>query len=46
MISITGNLNILVLSGSRVPFAMAEQGQLPSFIARVHPRFPRLTSQF
>jgi len=25
IISITGNLNILVLSGSRVPFAMAEQ---------------------
>jgi APA family basic amino acid/polyamine antiporter len=39
IISITGNLNILVLSGSRVPFAMAEQQQLPSFIARVHPRF-------
>jgi APA family basic amino acid/polyamine antiporter len=39
IISITGNLNILVLSGSRVPFAMAEQHQLPSFIGRVHPRF-------
>jgi amino acid transporter len=39
MISITGNLNILVLSGSRVPFAMAEQQQLPSFIAKVHQRF-------
>jgi APA family basic amino acid/polyamine antiporter len=39
IISITGNLNILVLSGSRVPFAMAEQQQLPSFIARVHRRF-------
>lgn len=39
MISITGNLNILVLAGSRVPFAMAEQQQLPSFIARVHQRF-------
>ena len=34
IISITGNLNILVLSGSRVPFAMAEQQQLPSFIAQ------------
>ena len=30
VISITGNLNILLLSGSRVPFAMAEQRQLPS----------------
>lgn len=39
IISITGNLNILVLSGSRVPFAMAEQQQLPSLIARVHRRF-------
>jgi amino acid transporter len=39
IISITGNLNILVLSGSRVPFAMAEQQQLPSFIGRVHRRF-------
>ena len=39
LISITGNLNIILLSGSRVPFAMAEQNQLPSFLARVHPRF-------
>jgi amino acid transporter len=39
IISITGNLNILVLSGSRVPFAMAEQKQLPSLIGKVHPRF-------
>jgi amino acid transporter len=34
-----GNLNILVLSGSRVPFAIAEQKQLPAFLARVHRRF-------
>ncbi|HSB28192.1 MAG TPA: amino acid permease [Pyrinomonadaceae bacterium] len=39
IISITGNLNILVLSGSRVPFAMAEQKQLPSLLSLVHPRF-------
>jgi len=39
IISITGNLNILVLSVLGVPFAMAEQEQLPSFIARVHRRF-------
>jgi amino acid transporter len=39
IISITGNLNILVLSGSRIPFAMAEQRELPSFIAKVHTRF-------
>jgi APA family basic amino acid/polyamine antiporter len=39
VISITGNLNVLVLAGSRVPFAMAEQRQLPSVIAKVHRRF-------
>jgi amino acid transporter len=39
IISITGNLNVLVLSGSRVPFAMAEQRQLPAFVAQVHSRF-------
>ena len=39
IISIAGNLNIIVLSGSRVPFAIAEQRQLPAFIARVHRRF-------
>jgi amino acid transporter len=39
IISITGNLNIVLLSGSRVPFAMAEQQQLPSFIGSVHRRF-------
>ena len=39
IISIAGNLNILVLSGSRLPFAFAEQKQLPSLVARVHHRF-------
>jgi len=39
IISITGNLNIVLLSGSRIPFAIAEQRQLPSFIAKVHQRF-------
>ncbi len=39
IVSITGNLNILVLSGSRVPFAMAEQQQLPSLLGKVHHRF-------
>jgi APA family basic amino acid/polyamine antiporter len=39
IISITGNLNILLLSGSRLPFAMAEQKQLPAFVGSVHPRF-------
>jgi APA family basic amino acid/polyamine antiporter len=39
IISIAGNLNIIVLSGSRVPFAIAERGQLPSFLAAVHRSF-------
>jgi amino acid transporter len=39
IISIAGNLNIIMLSGSRVPFAIAEQKQLPSFLAAVHRRF-------
>lgn len=39
IISITGNLNIILLSGSRVPFAMAEQKQLPAFLAGVHRKF-------
>src|SRR5918999_554244 len=39
IISITGNLNIILLSGSRVPFAIAEQKQLPGFVGNVHRRF-------
>ena len=39
IISVAGNLNITVLSASRVPFAIAEQNQLPSFLARVHKKF-------
>ena len=39
IISIAGNLNIVMLSGSRMPFAIAEQKQLPSFLATIHRRF-------
>ena len=39
IISITGNLNILLLSGSRLQFAMAEQKQLPAFVASIDRRF-------
>lgn len=39
IISVAGNLNITVLSASRIPFASAEQKQLPSFLARVHKKF-------
>src|SRR6185503_11872166 len=39
IISIIGNLNILLLSGSRLTFAMAEQKQLPAFIGGIHRKF-------
>jgi amino acid transporter len=39
IVSIMGNLNILLLSGSRIPFAIAQQRQLPGFVATVHRRF-------
>ena len=39
IISVAGNLNITVLSASRIPFAIAEQRQLPSIFARVHRRY-------
>jgi basic amino acid/polyamine antiporter, APA family len=39
IISIAGNLNIVLLSGSRVPFAIAEQKQLPAIFAAIHRRF-------
>src|SRR5712671_2779443 len=39
IISIAGNLNVLVLSGSRIPFAFAEREQLPAIFARVHQKF-------
>ncbi|HEX6188066.1 MAG TPA: APC family permease [Pyrinomonadaceae bacterium] len=39
IISIVGNLNIILLSGSRVPFAIAEQKQLPRFVGNIHRRF-------
>jgi basic amino acid/polyamine antiporter, APA family len=39
IISISGNLNILLLSGSRLPFAMAEQKQLPAVVGNIHRRF-------
>jgi APA family basic amino acid/polyamine antiporter len=39
IITIAGTLNVLVLACSRLLFAMAEQGQVPSFLRHVHPRF-------
>ena len=34
-----GTLHALMLTGPRLLFAMAEQGQLPSWLATTHPRF-------
>ena len=39
MVSAAGNLIGIVLAGSRLPFAMAEDHYLPGFVARIHPRF-------
>ena len=37
--SIIGNLNVVLLTGSRLPFAMAERDELPRILAATHPRF-------
>jgi APA family basic amino acid/polyamine antiporter len=39
LISITGTLNVITMVSPRIPFAMAEKGQLPRFFAATHPRF-------
>lgn len=39
LVSITGTLNVLLLSGSRLPYAFSIEGQLPPFLSSVHPRF-------
>ena len=39
LISIFGTLNVIMLACTRLPFAMATQGQLPAPLARVHKRF-------
>lgn len=39
LVSIFGNLNSGLLTASRLPFAMAEQGELPGALARTHPQF-------
>ena len=36
-LSLAGNLNVLILSASRILFAMAENGELPAVFARIHP---------
>ena len=39
LVTALGTLHALMLTGPRLLFAMAEQGQLPTFIAATHPRF-------
>lgn len=39
IVSIIGNLNVLILAASRLPFAMGEGGELPGWLARTHRRF-------
>jgi amino acid transporter len=38
LVSILGNLNVTLLVAPRLPFAMAQRGELPSFIGATHPR--------
>ena len=39
VVSMAGVLNVILLAGGRLPFAMAAHGALPGFLAAVHPRF-------
>jgi amino acid transporter len=39
IVTMLGTLMVLMFAGSRVPFAMAERGQLPKLLSAVHPRF-------
>jgi APA family basic amino acid/polyamine antiporter len=38
-ISLAGNLNILILTASRVIFAMAEYGDMPAALRTIHPQY-------
>ena len=39
IVSLAGNLNVLILAASRLLFAMAEGGELPASLASVHRRY-------
>jgi len=39
IVSILGTLNVQILSGSRLPFALSEAKQFPGFFSFVHPKF-------
>jgi len=38
-ISISGNLNSILLAASRIPFAMSEQGELPNVLSKTHSNY-------
>ncbi|MGV3657927.1 MAG: APC family permease, partial [Chitinophagaceae bacterium] len=38
-ISIAGTLNVLLLSGSRLPYALSQEGQFPRLFAHVHAKY-------
>jgi basic amino acid/polyamine antiporter, APA family len=38
-ISIVGTLNVLMFSGSRLPYAFSEEGQFPKWFSRVHSKY-------
>jgi amino acid transporter len=38
-ISILGTLNVVMFSGSRLPYAFSNEGQFPKLFSYVHPRF-------
>jgi amino acid transporter len=39
IVSVIGNLSVLILAGARLPFAMACNRELPRFLAMTHERF-------
>jgi amino acid transporter len=39
IVSIVGNLNVILLTASRLPFAMATRGELPRLLTTTHQRF-------
>jgi amino acid transporter len=39
IISVLGNLNVVLLAASRLPFAMSEHRELPMMLSRIHPKF-------
>jgi len=39
LVSLAGNLNVLILAASRTLFAMSEKGALPAGLSAVHPQF-------